>query len=675
MLNRLGSSLAAKQAARAVLAACLIGLILSGLEVAWATWRERGKASDLVEQMLDLMEGSAAAAAWNVDEALAQQIGNSALSIGAIAGIDIRISEDQPLWSRHRSLPDREAGGGVIGRLVFGDLAHGTRLLYRPLPDGREKPPIGLLRIDLDMAKVSADYIAFVVTSLLGGLVRNILLGLLLTWVFHRFLTRPLVQLEQAVVGIDPDNPRDTRLIMPAGHEDDELGRLTLRINETLDKLDESQGQLRQLATRDPLTELPNRALLLERLEHALARARRTRRGVAVLFLDLDRFKHVNDSLGHDLGDKMLQGIARRLADTLRHSDTVGRLGGDEFLVVVEDVGEPKEAIQVADRVLASLARPLELDGHSLHPSASIGISLWPADGQDARQILRCADVAMYAAKAAGSGCWRMFSAEMSEQAMARLRTEARLRAAELRGEFELFYQPKVDPRSQALRGAEALLRWKTDDGYIAPGDFIPVAEETGLIGPIGEWVLVEACRQAAQWRKLYGDLPVAVNVSPRQLTDAEFPNRVRAALARAGLPASLLTLEITETVAMTQAAGDFAMLRVLRDIGVGMAIDDFGTGYSSLSHLRRIPLTVLKIDRAFMQTVPQDVAIPATILELGQRLGLEIVAEGVETEQQCDWLCSMHCQTIQGFLVSRPLPAHDFESRFLHPDMRVAAS
>lgn len=672
MLKGLGNSLAARQAARAVLAACLIGLVLSGLEVAWATWRERGKATDLVEQMLDLMEGSAAAAAWNVDEALAQQIGNSALSIGAIASIDIRISEEQSLWSRHRARPAASGGNGAIGRLVFGDLARGTRLLYRPLPDGREKPPIGILRIDLDMARVSADYIAFVGSSLLGGLVRNILLGLMLTWVFHRFLTRPLVELEQAVASIDPDNPRDTRLAVPAGHATDELGRLTLRINETLDKLDESQGQLRQLATRDPLTELPNRALLLERLEHALARARRTRRGLAVLFLDLDRFKHVNDSLGHDMGDRMLQGIARRLADTLRHSDTVGRLGGDEFLVLVEEVKEPKEAIQVADRILATLARPLDLEGHLLHPSASIGISLWPSDGQDARQILRCADVAMYAAKAAGTGCWRMFSAEMSEQAMARLRTEARLRAAELRGEFELFYQPKVDPRSLTLRGAEALLRWKTDDGYIAPADFIPVAEETGLIGPIGDWVLGEACRQAAHWRRLHGDLPVAINVSPRQLADADFPGRVRTALADAGLPPQLLTLEITETVAMNQAAGDFAMLRQLRDIGVGMAIDDFGTGYSSLSHLRRIPLTVLKIDRGFMQTVPHDVAIPATILELGQRLGLEIVAEGVETEPQRDWLCDMGCQTIQGFLISRPLPVPEFAERFLAERVRA---
>ncbi|MFY8095706.1 MAG: putative bifunctional diguanylate cyclase/phosphodiesterase [Niveispirillum sp.] len=672
MRKGLGSSLAARQAARAVLAACIIGLVLSGLEVAWATWRERGKASDLVEQMLDLTEGSAAAAAWNVDEALAQQIGNSALSIGAIAGIDIRISEDQPLWSRHRAVPTDSQANSTVGRLVFGDLARGTRLLYRPQADGRDKPPIGILRIDLDMARISADYIAFVGSSLLGGLVRNLLLGLMLTLVFHRFLTRPLVELEQAVASIDPDNPRDTRLAVPAGHERDELGRLTQRINETLDKLDESQGQLRQLATRDPLTELPNRALLLERLEHALARARRTKRGLAVLFLDLDRFKHVNDSLGHDMGDRMLQSIARRLADTLRHSDTVGRLGGDEFLVLVEEVREPKEAIQVADRILATLARPMDLDGHLLHPSASIGISLWPSDGQDARQILRCADVAMYAAKAAGTGCWRMFSAEMSEQAMARLRTEARLRAAELRGEFELFYQPKVDTRSLILHGAEALLRWKTDEGYVAPADFIPVAEETGLIGPIGDWVLGEACRQAAHWRRQHGDLPIAINVSPRQLADADFPHRVRVALANAGLPAHLLTLEITETVAMSQAAGDFAMLRVLRDIGVGMAIDDFGTGYSSLSHLRRIPLTVLKIDRGFMHTVPHDVAIPATILELGQRLGLEIVAEGVETEPQRDWLCNMGCQTIQGFLISRPLPAAEFEDRFLAERVRA---
>ena len=672
MRMKLGRSLATRQAACAVLAACLIGLLLTVLELGWATWRERGKAAALVEQMLDLVEGSAATAAWNADDGLAAQIGASALSIDAVSGIEIGLSPADPLWTRFRTdngwsthNPDTTKPE-TLGALVFGDLAIGERLLYRPLPNGRSEPAIGILRIHLDMRRISADYIAFVLSALLGGTARNLLLGLALTLVFHRFLTRPLLALEQAVEQIDPDSPDKARLTAPAGHEGDELGRLSGRINAMLDRLESSQQMLRQLATRDSLTDLPNRALLNERLDHALARAGRARRGVAVLFMDLDRFKHVNDSLGHELGDRLLQAVAQRLRHTLRQSDTVGRLGGDEFLIIVEDVVDPKEVIQVADRVLMALARPLDLDGHQLQPSASIGISLWPEDGEDGRQILRSADTAMYAAKAAGSGCWRMFSAEMTGRAMARLATEARLRAAEIRHEFELFYQPTVDPADLSLRGAEALLRWRQEDGYVQPAAFIHVAEETGLIIPIGEWVLMEACRQAALWRQVQGDFTMAVNVSPRQLADAAFPDKVRRALSESGLPPALLTLEITETVAMNQAAGDFIMLRRLRDLGVGIAMDDFGTGYSSLSHLRRIPLTALKIDRGFITGVPEDVAIAATVLDLAQRLGLETVAEGVETEAQRHWLHQQHCPLMQGYLVSRPLPAESFSRHFL---------
>ncbi|MQP65153.1 EAL domain-containing protein [Niveispirillum sp. SYP-B3756] len=666
MRGTLAKSLAARQAARAVLAACLIGLSLSILEVAWATWRERGKAAELSSQMLDLLEGGAATAAWNVDEGLAEQIGLSALSIGAIDGLEILLTPEQPLWQRFRHKGAEQDGINPMGRLVFDDLRVSDRLLYRPQADGHSRPPIGVLRIHFDMSRLSADYIAFVTSTLLSGLLRNLLLGLALTLVFHRFLTRPLLALEQHIAALDSGGRGYKRLPLPPGHEQDELGRLTQRINETLERLDNSQDQLRQLATRDPLTGLPNRALLQERLDHALSRARRGAGGIAVLFLDLDRFKTINDSLGHEAGDKLLRAAAQRLSHMLRGSDTVGRLGGDEFLVIVEEVREPKEAIQVADRILMAIAKPLEIDSEQLQISASIGIGIWPGDGEDAACLLRSADIAMYAAKAAGGAGWRMFSAEMSEKAINRLQTEARLRAAELREEFVLFYQPKVSPHDLSLLGAEALLRWRTERGFISPAEFIPVAEETGLIIPIGEWVLREACRQASQWRQRHGDLNMAVNVSPRQLADSGFADKVRTALALSGLPPALLTLEITETAAMNQASGDFVTLHRLREIGVGIAMDDFGTGYSSLSYLRRIPLTELKIDRTLMATVPGDAAIAATILELGLRLGLEIVAEGVETEEQRAWLSAMNCQTLQGFLVSPPVPASTFEPRFL---------
>lgn len=680
LVRRIQRSLALQQAAQAVLAACVIGLLLSSLEMGWVTWREREKADALTRQILDLVEGSAAAAAWNLDDSLAEQIGASALSIDAVAGIEIHVDGQAPLWSLYR-LPDGSfsnsappsAAPGALGSLIFADMGKGQRTLFRPTADGAAHPPIGTLVIRLDASRLSADFSALLAASLLGGMVRNLLLGLALTLLFHRFMIRPMVAVAHAVDRINPGDPGRMRVPVPAGHEQDELGGLVARINSTLERLDLSQQALRNAATRDALTQLPNRALLNERLEHALARAARSSKQVAVLFLDLDRFKTVNDSLGHEIGDQFLRAVACRLRDTLRTSDTVGRLGGDEFLLIIDEIEAPKEAIHIADRVLAALARPLKLSGHQFHPTASIGMSLWPDDGQEVGALLRSADIAMYAAKNAGGACWRMFSTEMADGAMLRLRTEARLRAAELRGEFELFYQPKISPMDRSLTGVEALLRWRTEDGYVAPAQFIPLAEETGLIRPIGQWVLNEACRQAALWRLQHGDVPVAVNVSARQFNDETFPDRVASVLAAHDLPPSLLTLEITETMAMSEARGDFAILRRLHDIGVGLAIDDFGTGYSSLSHLRRMPLTVLKIDQCFMEEVPRDTAIAITILELGQRLGLEIVAEGVETMAQFEWLRQQACATIQGFLIAPPLPAKDLENRFLNQRQMVA--
>jgi len=665
-------SLAASQATRAVIAAVIIGLLLTLVEVGWATLRERSKVSQLIGQVLSLVEGGARTAVWSLDQKLAQQVAVSTLSMDAVSGVEIRLDDGRILWAEWRQgRPGRTSS--FLGRWVFADLATGERVLHRPgaivgshpTVDLRLDAPVGLIRVFLDPSRISADYLAFVTSSLLSGLIRNLLLGLALTVVFHRFLTRPILAVRDSLAQLDPEKPGPKAIPSPAGHEEDELGALVDHVNATLDRLSNSQAALLRLATRDPLTGLPNRALLQERLTHAINRAARSGRQVAVMFLDLDRFKQVNDSLGHDAGDQLLQFVAQRLEMAVRESDTVGRLGGDEFLVIVEDVERSAEVVQIAERLLASVSVPLRLAGEAVHVGASIGIALHPQDGRDGVDLLRAADTAMYAAKSAGAGCWRLFSPDMALHALDRLRLESSLRQAMANAELELFFQPKVSPMDLRLLGAEALLRWRHNGAYVAPDEFIPVAEEAGLINEIGDWVLAETCRTAARWRAVHGDIPFSVNVSARQMTSA-LPARMAEILALTELPPALLTLEITESACLAQLADGSSTLSALRRTGVGLALDDFGTGFSSLSQLRRIPLTMLKIDRTFVADLPAEDAVAATIIELGRRLGVEVVAEGVESEAQRQWLAAAGCTAIQGFLITRPLPAAAFEAAFL---------
>ncbi|HYE51364.1 MAG TPA: EAL domain-containing protein, partial [Azospirillaceae bacterium] len=395
---------------------------------------------------------------------------------------------------------------------------------------------------------------------------------------------------------------------------------------------------------------------------------------VALLFLDLDSFKHINDSLGHGVGDLLLRGVADRLQATVRGDDTVGRLGGDEFLIVAENLPDAAEALRVAERVLQTLSRPFTLEGQQVHAGCSIGIALFPEDGADPETLLRNADVAMYAAKSSGAGTFKFFSQEMTDRAVRRLRTEASLREAVEREDFELFFQPKVEARSRRVVGVEALIRWRMGDQYVPPGEFIGLAEETGLIVPIGDWVLREACRTAAEWGRRFGPVVMAVNVSARQLSDPFFPVRVTEVLQETGLPPHLLTLEITETALMRDLESNCRPLETLRGIGVGVAIDDFGTGYSSLSYLRQLPVTIIKIDRSFVAEIPRDTAIAATVIALAEKLGLQTVAEGVETEEQLRWLAAEGCPLIQGFLISRPLPKAEIEARVLDAMAPTAA-
>ncbi|MBI2214345.1 MAG: EAL domain-containing protein [Acidobacteria bacterium] len=438
-------------------------------------------------------------------------------------------------------------------------------------------------------------------------------------------------------------------------------------------------AQAEELAYHDLLTGLPNRALFFDRLNVALAHAARHKHKLAVLFLDLDRFKNVNDSLGHSAGDEMIREAALRLNRCMRHEDTVARFGGDEFILLLRIVGRVEDAGRVAQKVLETVAQPYTIGGREIITTASVGIALYPVDGIDAETLVRNADSAMYRAKEAGRDVCRFYAPAMNANALEELELESDLRRALDRKQLALHYQPLIDVVKGKIYGLEALLRWEHPKlGLLTPDRFIPLAESTGLIVPIGNWVIREACRQIKEWHRMLGlDLVVAVNLSPRQFEQADLPGQVRAAFEAAGLRPRYLELEITESHAMADVAKSIRILRELKVLGVRLAIDDFGTGYSSLSYLKQFPVDTLKLDRSFVReiTVPEDGAIARGIIAMAHSLSLRVLAEGVETLGQLEFLKQNACDRLQGYLFSRPLPAPAFEKFAVHRgnEMRVA--
>ncbi|MGE5621500.1 MAG: EAL domain-containing protein [Candidatus Bathyarchaeota archaeon] len=425
---------------------------------------------------------------------------------------------------------------------------------------------------------------------------------------------------------------------------------------------------IRYQAYHDALTGLPNRLLLEDRLRQAIGVAHRTGSHVAILFIDLDRFKLVNDSLGHRAGDDLLKMAAGRIDGCLRASDTVARQGGDEFVLVVAGVSAIADVARVAEKIISTIGEGFDIADQHVYVGASIGISVYPQDGEDPDSLLQNADTAMYEAKAAGRGTFRFFDSHMNSRAVYRLQMEASLWRALAENQFEVFYQPKVDLGSGAIHGMEALVRWRDPEkGLISPAEFIPVAEEIGIIREIGDRVLDESCRQMRQWvERGLMDGPVAVNVSARQLNDPEFGERVKATLARHGLAPRWLQLEVTESTVMAKPEQAIGILGALVDLGITVAVDDFGTGYSSFGYLKRLPIHLLKIDRSFVDDIGasrEDESIVTAIVTVARSLGLQTVAEGVETAAQAKFLAALGCDFGQGYLYSLPLPAAQFEA------------
>jgi diguanylate cyclase (GGDEF)-like protein len=441
---------------------------------------------------------------------------------------------------------------------------------------------------------------------------------------------------------------------------------LETRVLERTEELREANEKSEYLAYNDSLTDLPNRRMFSMLLERGIAQAKRHKRELAVMFFDLDRFKNINDTLGHDSGDQLLQEVSRRLTGCLRASDTVARLGGDEFVVLLSEIAHAGDVEKVAGNVLQAINRSMTLAGYEIRISASIGVSVYPRHGEDEQSLMKHADMALYRAKEDGKNTFRVFAEDMNSQSFERLALESSVRLAYERSEFEIHYQPKLVVGANRITGMEALLRWHHPElGVVSPVKFIPIAEETGLIVPIGKWVLRQACLQNVAWQKAgFPELCVAVNLSPRQFSDEHLLADITAILAETGLDPKLLELEITEGMLMQNIERSIEVLSALRKIGVKLAIDDFGTGYSSLAHLKRFPLDIIKVDRSFIRDLGDDAGdrgITEAIIAMGKTLSLTVIAEGVENREQLDFLEAHQCDEFQGFYFSKAVSADDF--------------
>ena len=493
--------------------------------------------------------------------------------------------------------------------------------------------------------------------------------AILLGVYMRRLIVGPLTELSRTVEAVASDQDYSMRV---TSQSRDEIGQLMNRFNEMLSQIESRDNEIRKLAYFDPLTRLPNRRLLLDRLQHALSACLRSKRQGALLFIDLDNFKTINDTLGHDKGDMLLEQVAQRLVTCVREGDTVARLGGDEFVVMLEDLSQsPKEAATqaetVATKILTALNQPYLIDAHDYRNTPSIGATLFGDNKNSLDELLKRADMAMYQAKAAGRNTLRFFDPEMQAAVTTRAALDNDLREALQGNQFLLHYQPQVDDMRRLL-GVEALLRWQHPRrGLVSPADFVPLAEETGLILPLGQWVLESACAQLANWSGLpeMSHLSLAVNVSAHQFRQSDFVERVSTVLKASGASPQKLKLELTESLLLDDVEDTVAKMNALKVMGVSFSLDDFGTGYSSLAYLKRLPLDQLKIDQSFVRDIltdPNDAVIACTVVALAQSMGLAVIAEGVETGAQLEFLAANGCKVYQGYYFSRPLSLADFE-------------
>ena len=664
-------SLTWKQTNLVVFTALFFAVAIFIVEVTLVVASAKQQLKDTQQELLNSVEQPAANAVWALDDSLAKQTLEGILKVEHVGSAVIELDDGSLFVSVANAKNTYSDNFLTLSSRLFGNTKEISRPLFRPFFfEGTKKQQlIGSLTVFYDTQELTNSLISQLQVGFFATMARALFITLVLSIVFHRFLTQPIARISEAIDKIDPESPDENLLPMSKAHKDDELGLVTSKFNQILIQFGQTQGKLRKMATRDPLTGLPNRTLLLETIAVSIQRARVHKRHFALLFIDLDRFKNVNDSLGHALGDQFLARIARILERVVGDKGIVARLGGDEFVILAHEVQTPDHAADFVDKLLTQLNTPVQLNEHAIHPAASVGISIYPEDGHTAEDLIRHADIAMYSAKAAGSNQWAFFKQQMTERAAVRLRTEASLHDALKNEELLLHFQPKLDLNTGKVVGCEALIRWQKDGRLISPMSFIPVAEETGIIVPIGRWVIEQSCKVIRDWQRQYNyAIPIAVNVASQQFADASLVPDIKQLALRYQIRPELLEIEITETSLMNDIELAINKLEQLKSAGFGIAVDDFGTGYSSLSYLRHLPITTMKIDRCFVSDLPQDSAIASTILMLGQQLNLTIVAEGIENEEQLDWLKANKCEIGQGFYFSQPLPRDEFEAKYLAP-------
>ena len=651
----------------------LIGLVISMVTLNSELNEHRLNFFEHAEDDFNLSVGGATNAAWTLDDALAQQVAAGILSKTSVLSVEIlvEIGPDDQHRLAYLEKPDLTTGAFTnwVAQKFFSDT---KRLSWRLSIDDRGQAiDVGTLSIEFSPRHLAAKYIKSTYAIVLFGLIESILIGIVLLLVTRWLLTTPLKRAAQAVAQISPEALHKDHYSVPVPdtHQHNELGQLLHHTNRFLERLSTSQVDLRRLATRDPLTGMANRMLIKEQLVNMLARASRSASLVGVIFLDLDRFKTVNDSLGHDIGDKLLKAVAELLAQQVRQEDAVGRLGGDEFLFLIS-ANDFTDVKTLADRIIKELAQPYFIDGHEIRTNASLGIAMYPENGADADTLMRSADLAMYKAKADGVNRWHRYSEDMREALDQALVLETALTGAINRKELLLNLQPQFRADTNELAGCEALLRWRYKGNWIAPFEFIRIAENTGLILEIGDWVIAEACRILQGW----GDhaVSISVNVSGKQLGDARFVSRIFETVKKYNIEPRLIALEITETMLIENLDHCIERITELRSAGFKISIDDFGTGYSSLAYLTRLPIDELKIDRSFVSGSQRSPVVLNTIIAMGRALNLRVVAEGVETEEQRDNLIDSGCDLLQGYLLGMPMPVEEFEGLFFGADSRA---
>lgn len=625
---------------------------------------------DFIEQSNDIFNlsvGGATSAAWALDDRLAHQVTAGILSKSSVISVEIlvelRSGDQQQLAYLEKPALTTDAFTSWVARKYFND----TRQMSRQLSveDQDQAINVGVLSIEFDHRHLAKKYINSSYAIVTFGLVEPFLIGIVLLLVARWLITAPLKRAALTVARISPEALHKDHYSVPIPdiHWGNELGRLLHHTNQLIERLSTSQVELRRLATRDALTGMANRMLIKEQLVNMLALASRTSRFVGVIFLDLNRFKTINDSLGHEVGDKLLKAVAETLLQQVRKQDAVGRLGGDEFLFLVS-ANEVDDVIVLAERIIKALAKSYFIDGYEIRTSASLGIAMYPENGEDADTLMRSADLAMYRAKSDDVSHWHRYSEDMREVLDEALALESALTGAIDRKELNLNLQPQFRTSNGNLVGCEALLRWKYKGTWIAPYEFIKIAENTGMILEIGDWVIVETCRILQKW----GDrgVPVSINVSGRQLGDVDFVSRIFTTVRKYNINPGLIQLEITETMLMENLDHCIERITELRNSGFKISIDDFGTGYSSLAYLTRLPIDELKIDRSFVSGSQRSTVVLNTIIAMGRALNLRVVAEGIETEEQRDNLIDSGCDLLQGYLLGMPMPVDEFENIFL---------